>query len=1363
MTLEETQNMIARLLGEDEDEEEAKAGKSKIEAPKEQVSPVNQTAIYIQKLMQTTEDSAYDRAKARAEKAYTDMGLNTTDRKKLATYQNVFSDEYNRTLSNGDYESAYYNSILKNKAKEGIQSNAGLGAYAQDVVDTIAYNAGKGASDLEASVNRIYQNATVNLDPNVLYEIASSPESVSDIMEKGSKWYNSLSVADAYNAYNKANNISLLIEAHNNNPNDETIKDLYDIVMNQQYRDTSNEKWNEGRKNLIDTLSSYTNQTERQRRFQTSSAYEHNVGLQQDLQNLETRKQDTYSNWINYPMSGVGVASYMIPSVAGAVLTGGVAEGIGATTALPVTEEVVSKAAQAGALGTMYLSASGNAFTQTLQEGYNWDVANAYAILIGSLETATELIGGETVMAGLAGFSTHTATSKAAQALIAKGGNLGAKLAIALSLDVGAEAVEEMMSAMVEPIINKQLLGKDISATEYWLGVLESARDSVIPTLIMGGYGKVRTINSVKTTQRYLDTKLDIMKMEGSISDEEYKQMKTDLKTWSDDAISGIDEHYVEIENKLEDGKKLGTVSYNKTYRDAMSEINEFTNKRMNGTQEILKYAQQLADVQTLTPQQKQERITSFAKAYDIDEKKLKEIFVNYKDVLPQMYSEMDKIIASTAKYPNAKNPKASLLQKSSEATKAILNKNIQSTKLKKQILAGFNKDVKTKFNKQFENLATKYKKSVTPANVVRLVAELDGASIQNNFNFGEVDKNNPPTYKTLSEAPLVFWSMADSEFANPIDGSKDGKHYAYIYDNLEDFLKDVEKKFGSYSAFMKNTAGGFGMAESLASKGNFHLAIKDGKPYWKSPSDWGKDVEIYNKSESKNPRSVKKETEVKGFGKKESVNVFEGEDEYDLENQGKYHYAEKVGKTHPGYNPPFVTVSGEELAKFKFGEYDEDYKPTQSELFNSPFVVIFTDKDGTYNAVFKEYRDIEKFIINKYTMSLEKFLQDPDNKMEIISFTGTFGKLYYNPIDKTWKINNEGEALSGADISYTEDIKEFFKDVAPQLKKGKLLVEAYHTDKNATSDTPWLEVGPHVYGKEAVAFFTDNPSMSVGYGSSNLGKVTTKGLKVKKGSIGSSYSPVYKCYLNMKHPLVLDAADFGHSWANMTWTIDGKTMHGTTDKCVTSIINYNRKLYYGDDKYRIPLPGEVPGYTGAIGAHISPEKDPIPYEKVLTQDQILSVGGYDGLVVLNVSDWAGGGYGKTKYGSFGTDFITITANQVKLADNMHPTKSKYMDESPKLKKTKTVSKEAQYAAIEKANPMKDNVHTGIRSVNDIKTYSEAMQNESDIILAPDYTMNDALYAESKGTVTVYSSKPITTGTFVTPSKMEAQTYARKR
>ena len=95
--------------------------------------------------------------------------------------------------------------------------------------------------------------------------------------------------------------------------------------------------------------------------------------------------------------------------------------------------------------------------------------------------------------------------------------------------------------------------------------------------------------------------------------------------------------------------------------------------------------------------------------------------------------------------------------------------------------------------------------------------------------------------------------------------------------------------------------------------------------------------------------------------------------------------------------------------------------------------------------------------------------------------------------------------------------------------------------------------------------------------------------------------------------------------------------------------------------------------------------------------------------------------------------------------------------------------KQAQLDIILKTNPMLDDYHTGIRKVEDIKTLEESVEearNEAEKYdydewsAYPDIT-NDMLQdALETGEITIYSSKAIKNGVFVTPSYMQASDYA---
>ena len=85
--------------------------------------------------------------------------------------------------------------------------------------------------------------------------------------------------------------------------------------------------------------------------------------------------------------------------------------------------------------------------------------------------------------------------------------------------------------------------------------------------------------------------------------------------------------------------------------------------------------------------------------------------------------------------------------------------------------------------------------------------------------------------------------------------------------------------------------------------------------------------------------------------------------------------------------------------------------------------------------------------------------------------------------------------------------------------------------------------------------------------------------------------------------------------------------------------------------------------------------------------------------------------------------------------------------------------KQAQYEVIQRTNPMQDDYHVGIRSVEDIKTFDETI-NDKDSFVWGDYSQEDAKRDLAKNEITIYSSKPIENGVFVSTSYRQAQEYA---
>lgn len=102
--------------------------------------------------------------------------------------------------------------------------------------------------------------------------------------------------------------------------------------------------------------------------------------------------------------------------------------------------------------------------------------------------------------------------------------------------------------------------------------------------------------------------------------------------------------------------------------------------------------------------------------------------------------------------------------------------------------------------------------------------------------------------------------------------------------------------------------------------------------------------------------------------------------------------------------------------------------------------------------------------------------------------------------------------------------------------------------------------------------------------------------------------------------------------------------------------------------------------------------------------------------------------------------------------------------ETPRLtQQVQENNKQKQFDIVNSTNPMQDEYHSGIRSKDDIKTWDEVMDLDDDTegqFAWGDYSREDALKDKEKGTITIYSSKPIENGNFVSTSKIQAEEYA---
>lgn len=596
-----------KKLSELEDkEEEATTGTLEIEAPKQEnsIPKTDKRTLLLTQLEETGKDSLYSKGKESASKQGSFLD-STSDRATLTKYYQAYTDEINRAIQNQDEQRYYQYRILADRTAKKLGIEATPTAFAQDWLSEVGGNIRGSVADTLINAEKIKQNLTPVLDADVLYNVAKSPAGGLGNTIDNYGW-----------GKDNVGRLQALVEKY---PTDNVVVNLYNTVTKQGYT---------GDKQYFEDTVKYVNQLERTNNFNNSFIAKQTKDEKQFLEDLKAREALSWDSVGQGILNATGVVSYMLPSV-------GLGYGLGETAiANGLGQATAGSIAQAGSLASMYMSAAGNAFNETLKEGYDWDKASLYSQLMGGLEVATEMIGGENVNSFLFGWSKKTALGKVTQSLINRGGNKIAKFLISMAADVGAEAAEEIISALVEPHIKKLVLGEDTNLEDYWKGVLDAGLSSILPTLIMAGFGKARIVSNVNKTQKALLEQLDDYEKDNTpiFTKSEMTEMRNAINRWSEDAKVGIMEHYDEIKQK--------TYSYEEVMDDIYRQLGGKgeLGQRALQTLAIANFAGTISGV-NMSNEQKEQQIIQYAKSVGIDEKTLRELFGNKQIVFPNTFS----------------------------------------------------------------------------------------------------------------------------------------------------------------------------------------------------------------------------------------------------------------------------------------------------------------------------------------------------------------------------------------------------------------------------------------------------------------------------------------------------------------------------------------------------------------------------------------------------------------------------------------------------------------------------------------------------------------------------------------------------
>ena len=137
--------------------------------------------------------------------------------------------------------------------------------------------------------------------------------------------------------------------------------------------------------------------------------------------------------------------------------------------------------------------------------------------------------------------------------------------------------------------------------------------------------------------------------------------------------------------------------------------------------------------------------------------------------------------------------------------------------------------------------------------------------------------------------------------------------------------------------------------------------------------------------------------------------------------------------------------------------------------------------------------------------------------------------------------------------------------------------------------------------------------------------------------------------------------------------------------------------------------------------------------------------------------------YRKNNPSSRGSDSSNTSLHNGTVFNNSIPETRKSVKQN--LSESDTEQKQKQLDIINETNPAPNTYSTWIRSVDDIKTLAETLEDDDweDEVINPDLTRTDIQSAIERGEITVYSSYPIKNGFFCFSVKNGSGKLQRRR
>lgn len=453
---------------------------------------------------------AYNKAKELAAEREEALS-NVKDRTSLANYYQAYTKDLNRAAANNDLTTYYRDKIITNSISKRLKDTSTPLTAIQDFGSEVKTNVTGAVADFSDALAYTGISAT-SLNPNVLRRIATKEEGTLKETIENYGW-----------GKNNWHDLVMLTQKY---PEDKVIANLYDTVSKQGYK---------GDPEYFNNVVNYINNLNNQERFERWQQ-QHTIDEQRARELLDVEESLSYNPIGKFMLDSVGVASYMAPSLA-------LGAGVGATTGL-------TAARGAASLGSMGLSAAGNAASSALQSGYNWNQAGAYGAVVGLTEVATELIGGEFMNSLIFGKSVSTPVGKAMQKFFENNNitNFGVRAALMGLADVNAEGIEEVISEALDPVYKSIILNDYSGFENYGENLFKAYYESILPTLILGGFSVAQINMSVDKQVKAIENSIN---KNTQFTPEQKAKMINELETAAKDARIGLGEHYEELKAEL--------------------------------------------------------------------------------------------------------------------------------------------------------------------------------------------------------------------------------------------------------------------------------------------------------------------------------------------------------------------------------------------------------------------------------------------------------------------------------------------------------------------------------------------------------------------------------------------------------------------------------------------------------------------------------------------------------------------------------------------------------------------------------------------------------------------------------------------